>query len=34
MVGNYKIKTSIRAQVRETKTRFKEIRRWLGEETV
>jgi len=34
MVGNYKIKTSIRAQARETKARFKEIRRWLGEETV
>lgn len=32
MVGNYKIKTSVRAQVRDTTARFKEIRRWLGEE--
>jgi hypothetical protein len=31
MVGDYKTKTAILQQVRETVARFKEIKRWLGE---
>jgi hypothetical protein len=32
MVGKYKTREMIRAKVSETVTRFKEIRRWLGED--
>ena len=32
MVGDYKTKEMIREQVRDTVARFKEIRRWLGED--